>query len=1530
MQNEIIEGFRLSPQQTRLWKLQPQDGSDAYRTRCLVLVEGELDRTSFDAALRNVVERHEILRTTFHLQEATAAPLQVINESGLALVREFDLSDLPPSSQQARVAQMFDDASRAPFNPGDGQVFRVDLITLSTVRQFVLLTLPSLCADAGTLVNLVRELGTSYAAAARGESLADEPLQYADLSEWQNELLESEETAIGRRYWNERSVDEFTTLRHALSGQAAGDAFDPRSLAIAIEPETANRISEVAAKHGITRETFLLACWQTLLCRITGRTDITVSVAFNGRQAGELAEAVGPLTRYVPVQTTVGDEQRFSEVLEQVSEAAGASGKWQEFFSWEQLDGQHEMNPEATFLPLSFSYTPRVEPQAVGGVVLTIQKLSSDSDRFHVKLAAVETTDGIVAEFRFDSALLSEASIGDLAGQYRQLLESACAAPETQVCKLDIVNGQERRRLISDFNDTRVAYPADTCIHELVEEQARRTPDNVAIVFEEESLTYAELNARANQLASYLRGLGVGPEVPVGICIDRSWEMIVGLLGILKAGGAYVPLDPGYPAERLSFMLDDTKLPVLLTQRLAESIPSIWGHTIFLDSEWDVIAQESVENVQSGVTADNLAYVIYTSGSTGTPKGTLLHHRGLCNLVHAQTAAFRIDSASCLLQFASLSFDASVSEIFTALASGARLCLAPSDSLLPGAGLSELIRRHGVTTLTLPPSVLSVLDPDEVQGLKTLVTAGEACPAELARKWATGETRHFINAYGPTETTVCATMAEIPADVEGVPPIGRPMANMEVYVLDRHRELVPAGVEGELFIGGAGLARGYLNRPELTAERFVPHPFSTTPGARLYRTGDTGRYRNDGQLEYVGRGDAQVKIRGFRIELGEVEAVLREHSGVAEAVVIAREDEGNREKRMVAYIVSNGAAEELTVGELRSHMKRKVPEHMIPAGFVMLAEMPLTVNGKIDRKALPAPEPVRPELEEVLMLPRSPVEEVVASIWSQVLGIGQIGINDNFFELGGHSLLATQVISRLREAFQIDVALPTLFESPTVAGLAVCIESAQRAAKGLNAPPVLPISRDGELALSFTQERLWFLDQLNPGNIVYNLHRSLRLKGALDVPALEATLNEIARRHEILRTTFQTINGKPCQVIGEETKFDLEAVNLEMYPEDEREAVALKLGTQEARRPFDLATGPLLRVSLLRLEEEDHVVLFTMHHIISDGWSMGVLIREVTMLYEAFVEGRRSPLAELPVQYADFAHWQREWLSGEVFETHLNYWKHQLDGIPAALPLRTDRERTGAQSYEGARQFLTLSKSASEALKTISRSEDVTLFMMLLAVFNVLLQYHSDSDDIVVGTDVANRSRSETESVIGFFINQLVLRTDLSGNPTFTELVKRVRQVSLEAYAHQDLPFDRLVEVLNPERNLSHNPLFQVMFGFQSLPPQKLELSGLTLSGLSVENEKTVFDLALYMSDTPAGLIGTWTYHTDLFEAATITRMSEHFETLLSRIVEQPDITLEELQAHLAATDRERDDAKRKEFLENRRKKLKNVRQKFV
>ncbi len=1057
------------------------------------------------------------------------------------------------------------------------------------------------------------------------------------------------------------------------------------------------------------------------------------------------------------------------------------------------------------------------------------------------------------------------------------------------------------------------------CTHQLFEIQVERTPEAVAVLSEQGQLTYKELNAKANQLAHYLRTLGVKSETLVGLCVDRSLEMIIGLLGILKAGGAYVPLDPTYPRERLTYMVQDAQISVLVTQAQWSNLISDYkGQVVCLDSQWSKIASYSQENLINTVNPENLAYVIYTSGSTGKPKGVMIEHQSLVNFTKLAIAQYQITKSDRLLQFASISFDVAVHEVCTTLCSGAALVLRTEEMISSIPSFVQKSQDWQMTVWSLATAYWHLLVNELVKSrialpdsLRLVIIGGERVQPELVRMWLknVGDFPELINGYGPTEGTIEVSLCRLSQLTESQRnrteiPIGKSLGeNISVYVLDETLKIVPPETPGEIYIGGAAVARGYLNRPELTAQKFIQAPFSSSE--RLYKTGDLGRYLADGNLEYLGRIDHQVKINGFRVELGEIETVLLQHHQVAQTVVIDREDTlGN--KRLVAYFVPHSKEENLTE-TLQKFLKDQLPGYMIPGTFVVLNELPLSPNGKIDRQALPIPDYDGNERQTPFIAPRNQQEEKLAKIWHQVFGLEKIGVNDNFFHLGGHSLIATQILSRIRDIFQVEVSFKQLLENPTVGDLSQTIVQQQQVKKTTSFKTIKPIARDGYLPVSFAQERVYFIEQLAPSITAYQFQDSLRIKGFLDVSILEKSISEILRRHEIFRTTFPSVAGKLVQVIHPPEPVKLPVIDLQNIPKDKQEESVEKLTEQAIHKPFDISQLPLIHWTLLKLNEQEWVLIHVEHHMVHDGWSFNLFLKELVTLYQAFSQGKPSPLSEPSLQFVDFAHWQREWTKTEEATAQLNYWHQKLAGSPPLLELPYDRPRPTEQTYGGGRVRVDIPLDVCQPLRTLSRQEGVTLFMSMFAVFVAQIYRYTGQEDICVGSGVANRRLRQTEGLIGMIVNNIVLRTDVSGNPTFKQLLEQVRQVTLEGYANEDLPFDKVVEVLKPVRHLSYNPLFQVMFSFHDAQFPDLDLSGLSIKlNEAVSNKSAKFDLDIVViprseqrvgrnstAETKGieteGITMVWEYNTDLFNESTINRMVEDYQTLLQGILANPN-----------------------------------------
>ncbi|MDB9396157.1 non-ribosomal peptide synthetase [Microcystis aeruginosa] len=1488
-----FEELPLSYAQQRLWFLdQLEPNSPFYNISLALHLAGNLQVDVLEKSLQEIIQRHESLRTNFATIEGN--PVQVIKPESNWQLTLVNGKDSPKYREDQEIKKWLEIHSHQPFDLANDYLIRATLLKLSDTEHFLLICLHHIVSDGWSMGVFIEELTTLYNAYTKGlEPLLPElPIQYADFAIWQREYLQGEIRQNQLNYW-QKQLAAAPALLHLPTDRPRPpeQRFEGDQINGILSPELSQDLNKLSREKGVTLFMTLLTAFKVLLYRYTGQEDILVGTPIANRTRSELAGLIGFFVNTLVLRTDLAGNPSFSEALKQVRKTATDA--------YDHQDLPFEMLVEALQPERNMSYTPLFQvmfgldnevlnEMDLEGIKATPQPLEFKKAKFDLSLFIQVKETGLTAHWEYNTDLFNAETIERMNGHFLALLEGIIANPSERISQLPLLTKSEQQQLLIDWNNTEVDYPVDKCIHQLFEEQVERTPDTVAVIFEEQELTYNELNCRANQLAHYLQSLGVKPDELVGICVERSLEMIVGLLGILKAGGAYVPLDPDYPLERISLMLEDAGLKVLLTQqklidKLSESQANI--NIVCVDADLPVISKEEQKNLITTIKSSNLAYVIYTSGSTGIPKGVLVTHQGLLNLVFWHQNTFEITNLDKATQLAGTGFDAAVWELWPYLTAGASIYLVKPEILISLVELQKWLAAKKITISFLPTPIaeqLLSLEWTEINvSLRTILTGGD----KLNQYPSNFIPFQVVNNYGPTENTVVTTSGVVISGEKNnslSPAIGRPIFNTQIYILDSNLQPVPVGIPGEIHISGAGLARGYLNRPELTQEKFIPNPFSNSPDSRLYKTGDLARYLPDGNLEYLGRIDNQVKIRGFRIELGEIETVLSQHSAVKTAIVIAREDETNQ-KRLVTYIVAKKEQNSLNITQLRQFLKAKLPEYMIPSAFVILESLPLTPNGKIDRRALPAPEF---QSQEQYIAPRNPIEEILSSIWVKVLKVAKVGIYDNFFELGGHSLLATQLISRIREAFQVEMPLRELFVAPTIAELA---QEIKRISEGeqLTELPILPRDKTAELPLSFAQTRLWFLAEFESNSSFYNIPLALRLEGTLNSEILIQSLEEICDRHEALRTNFITVDGIPTQVIQTRT-WTVTVVDLQHLSGSEKVIASQELAQNQAIQPFDLAGEPLIRITLLVLSETEHLLLVCMHHIVSDGWSMEVFLQELTSLYNAYIQGLSSPLNPLSIQYGDFTLWQRQWLQGEVLQQQLDYWQKQLAGAPALLSLPTDRPRPNQQSFAGGHLPFSLSWELTEKLTQLTQEQGVTLFMTLLTAYAVLLYRYTEQEDILIGTPIANRNPREIEGLIGFFVNTLVLRIDLSGKPNFNQLLGRVREMAMDAYAHQDLPFEMLVEVLQPERDLSHAPLFQVDFLLQNSPPSPLELTGLTATPLTTENDTAKFDLTLGMENTGAELKGVWEYNTDLFDRSTIERLTGNFITLLEALVVNP------------------------------------------
>jgi amino acid adenylation domain-containing protein/FkbM family methyltransferase len=1797
--------------QQRLWLLdQLHAHPSPYYLLNALRLEGTLNVAVLQRSLNEIVRRHEVLRTTFFQHEETV--FQRISPTASLPIPQVDLRHLAPQEQETEIRLLVQRESQAPFDLQRGPLLRARLLHVGEQQHILLLAFHHIVTDGWSLNVFTRELVALYQAfcAEQPASLPELSIQYADYALWQRQQLQGEALEQQVEYWKRQlsGIAGALQLPHDYPRPPI-QTFRGAAQQGQISPPLTQALTHLSQKEGVTLFMTLLAAFQVLLYRYSGQSDITVGTSVANRTHPETEHLIGFFVNTLALRTDLSGNPSVQEVLKRVKTMALGAYEHQEL-PFEQV--VEALQPERTMShsPLFQVFfvlqnTPELS-FALPGLRVANLDVEQQTAEFDLVMIVEETSAGLQIILEYKTDLFKAETIARMLRHYQQQLNAMQAHPTTGIADLPLLTEEEKRQILLDFNAVDRPRPT-SCLHTLLAEQAARTPHAVAVRYEQDELQYQELERRANQLAHYLQRLGVGPESRVGIALERSLELVVALLGILKAGGAYVPLDPGYPAERLAFIAQDAEIELLLTQKAIRThLPPLFCQQVIeLNQEWPMIAREPSHAPVSTVTPENVAYIIYTSGSTGRPKGAMNTHAAITHRLLWMQDTYQLNMQDRVLQKTPYSFDVSVWEFFWPLLTGASLILAKPDGQKDGRYLIDLIVSEKITTLHFVPSLLSAMLEEPgffaCTSLKRVFCSGEALAQETQKRFLKGMHAELHNLYGPTEAAVDVSFWQCQAQEPGhIVPIGRPINNVQLYILDQRGNPVPIGVVGELFIGGIALARGYVGAPDLTAEKFLPHPFSSVPGARLYRTGDLARYRADGVIEFLGRIDHQVKIRGFRIEPGEIETILAEHPAVQESIVLARRYAAD-DTRLAAYIVPDsrfaaplrkllrfsqegrltglqqrqfpngmtvicknkaevafvqhellgeqgplrhgitlrpgdcvfdvganiglftlwvhqqcpevqiyafepvppifqilrlntelynldvrlfacgladdatqthatltyyphnsllsgrfanlqedqavvktylrnqdiaeqtdmvlsnteldellqeqlvseeyacemstlssimqrehiqridllkidveksemdvlrgiqeedwnkiqqiivevhdsdgrlhaitqllqehgfvvqstedvllkhtglftlyarrqnrtfqtderqtehpslaeydprGMSSETLIADIQRFLKQKLPDYMVPSSIHLLDTFPRLPNGKIDHTALLALASHDEHKERASRPPQTPAEQAVAAIWEVTLKRQHIGQEDNFFELGGHSLLAMRVISTLSRVFQVQLPLHEFFAHPTLAALAACIERMRQGKTATSYPKIQPVSREQPLPLSFAQQRLWLLDQLTPENAFYNLSFALQLMGKLEQGALERSFSCIVQRHEVLRTTFTWHNEEAVLSIRSSTAIEIPVIDLSGMDEARSRNISREVMLQGAERPFNLTTGPLLRLHLLRITPEEHILLICVHHSIADGWSMDIFVREFTAFYRHFTEGLPLSLPALPVQYADFAVWQRQWLSGEVLAKQQSYWRKQLAGAPPLLELPTDYPRPSIQTFSGTSLARGLPTELASELFTLSQREGVTLFMLLLAAFQTLLYRYCGQPDIVVGTPIASRFYEEVEDLIGFFVNTLVLRSDLSGNPSFRSLLARVRRVCLDAYAHQDIPFEHLVEILQVQRTLSHNPLFQVMFTLQNSGAASLRLPGLTIEPLIFDDHVAKFDLSLTVVEDGQALTIEANYNSDLFSEQTIRNLLEHYQMLLQGVVANPSQTVDAL-----------------------------------
>mgnify|MGYP000869562630 CR=1 FL=1 len=1516
--------YPLSPmQEGMLFHTLMNPGTGIYLMQNRYLLEGDLNYDAFVRAWDVVFDRHPVLRTSF-VWKNQKRPLQAVHKRVDAPIVSLDWRGQTRSEQIARLDAELEAELREGFDFAKGPLMRLWLIRLEDHRYQFVHSFHHILLDEWCISLLLMDFLGHYGSFVRGERLMREkPRPYRDYIAW----LQKQDITAAESFWR-GYLENFPTPTplpyDRLPEGLADQNEDAADHCLYLSADMSATLADLAQRHHLTVNTFFQGAWALLLNYYGSEREVLFGVTVAGRptELPGVESILGLFINTVPLRVSMQPDRPLMDWLKDLL-AENVRVRQYDYAPLVQMQRWSEVpRGEALFHSLFVFENAPVDRELCEGRII----FKGEEEQYRVHTNYPLTVMGwpgreLGLKISYDKRLFDADTTGRMIRHFRTLLEAMAERPTARLADLSPLKQDERRQLLTEWNPKTEAADEERSesFSRLFEEQVEKTPGAVAVECLEEKTTYRELNRRANRVAHALAEAGVQPDTVVALLDDRSIDLLTMMLGVFKAGGAYVPLDPHHPVSRLTHILKLSRSPIVLTSqnylaRLQEAITQIDETSRPRLMPIEPILNEAgrEDNLDDRGLAEHLAYVIYTSGSTGVPKGAMVTRRGMLNNIRSKVSGLALGPADVIAQTASQCFDISVWQFLTALTCGARTSIVPDETSRDPFRLLAHLERFDITILETVPALLQGLVDagsessvaPRLQRLRWVLPTGEALPPPVCRQWlARYPAIPLLNAYGPAECADDVAVHPIlkpPATETTHMPIGRPIEGIRLHILNAWLEPVPPGVCGELYVGGIGVGRGYLQDPARTAEVFVPDRFGSEPGARMYRTGDLARYQKNGAIEFVGRIDQQIKLRGFRIELGEIETHLLSSPLVREAAVLLHTD-ARGEKRLAAYLVGQ-EDKEPDVAVLRELLQAQLPEYMVPTAFVPLPALPRTPNGKIDRLAL-ATLDLGDQFTRPYTAPRTATEEILTGIWSDVLGVEGVGIHDDFFELGGHSLLATQIMSRLRSTFHVELSLRTVFECTSVAALAVAVDRARKEDAAIQAPPLVPVARTGPLPASFAQQRLWFLAQLEPESPFYNLPAGFRLRGKLDVDLLTAGLNQVIARQEALRTVFQETDGQPTQVVLSSLTIDIPVIDLRDIPAGEQPTELIKQTEEEAQRIFDLTRGPLIRARVWRIADEECVLLMTLHHIISDGWAMDVLIRELVMFYQAGLTGQQAALPPLPIQYADYAVWQRDWMQGAVLETQLAYWKDHLGDAPAALELPTDRPRPVVQTYRGACCEFVVSGDLLQQITGFSRRHGLTLYMTLLTAFTALLHHYSGRTSILIGSPVANRLRIEVEEIIGLFVNTLVLRTDIPDNPRWIELLDRVRKEVLGAQTHQDLPFEHLVDALQPERNLSHSPLFQVMFTLQTPAEQSMETPGLRVDNMEIDPGTALFDLSLDMVVEPDRLSGSFEYNTDLFDESTVTRYADSLLKILASMVAKPEGRLHDTPP---VTDRER------------------------
>ena len=1490
----------LSHAQERLWILQQlATNSTIYNILIAKRISGILDVQVFEKSINELVRRHDILQTSYRLLDGI--PYQSINEDMSLSIEYSTLRTTEALLDAQEIEKLATREAQTPFDLENSLLIRIKLMMLDVDEHVLFITVHHSIFDGISANIFLKELMTIYDDVSNGNAISLPKLiiQYADFAVWQRKWLQNENLIRLISYWK-RKLDG-APFAHSIPldrPRPMTTTYRGAKSSFVISPQLTNQLREISYENEATLFMTLLAAFKILIYRYSGSHDIVIGSPFAGRNRNEIKDLIGLFANTLVLRTTLSSDLSFKEALHRVAETVSEAFVHQDL-PFDILVKELQPERDLSYSPLfqvmfAFESTSKIV-ESPPSLVVSAVEWEPVTSKFDLTLTIREERTHMEASFNYSTEIFETSTINRLSEHFQKLLGNIVADPNLCIGTIPILTKKEYAQMVVEWNNTIADYPLkELCIHKLIEQQTELTPDRVAVIFEDQKLTYRQLNNQANYLAAKLSNQGIGRGSFVPVLMDRGIEVVVSFLSIMKCGAAYVPIDISWPSNRQSKILEDLDCCIILVNADTPNLDRIGGlHRFVVNLEK---AETSLPNLNLHLEGDSPIYAILTSGSTGRPKAAIGLNQGITNRFLWMNDYFGSECSSAVLQTTHHVFDSAVWQMFWPLINGGKTIIPNSNWHTSADIILSIISKYNISIIDFVPSIFDMIVADllatpdiqhQMNSLRVIIMGGEEINSPTILHFM----RHFpdlriINLYGPTEASIGSIYHEVTDNDSPKIPIGRPISNTHALILDQFMNPVPVGVTGELYLSGLCLGQGYLNDEERTADVFLDNPFSNIKCSKIYKTGDLARFANDGNIEFIGRVDNQVKIRGNRIELGEIEFAISKFPDVQQTVVHVIQDP-NGVKQLVAYIVFGKNVRDKTK-ELTSFLNNILPSFMIPAIFIIVDTLAMLPNGKIDKNALPTPIWTQ-LLEEGYVPPRTYVEKILTKIWTDVFDIRGIGINDNFFQMGGHSLLGARLISRISKALHVQIPLRVLFNSPTIAEMTEEIAQLRVFGASSRLPPIHRMSLHKNILLSFSQQRLWFLEQLEENIPIHHIQIAWRLFGPCDQRALENSLQEIIRRHSILRTVFSETHGLPSQEIQQIIQFSLLVTNQMPQSDCEWEISLNQIVKEQATRKFDLSSGPLLRAHLIKRSDQEHALILTFHHIIFDGWSTGLLVRELSVIYEAIVSRKPSPLPELTLQYSDFANWQRKEIADEILESELSYWTEQLNGSLNILELPSDRPRPSIFTYIGGSQSLMVSKSLVSSLKALAHHEGATLFMVLLAAFKILLLRYSGQEDISVGTPVANRSHVEIEKLIGYFANTIIIRTQMSGNPTIRELISQVREITLAAYEHQHIPIEKLVEVLKPPRDLGRNPLFQVLFAYNNIPVGELTLPEISASTIQLKREFVGFDLALEILERHDGLKVQLSFYRDLFNENRISQMLRHYNTLLHYFVTQPD-----------------------------------------